>query len=205
MKRILLIILSLNITICANAQTETYTIDWSFGSNPSASGDANANRTIEEGDTVIWNWYANGNHNVVSEPDATESFDSGLLGPGSTFSYTFSQVGTNDYVCTPHSGNMFGTITVVPEGTLNTTDFNLSESLSIYPNPASNKLFLEFDDPNPTGISVSIFNALGQKVKENNRELEVISPMNVSDLESGLYFVRISVKNESTTKKIMIQ
>ena len=88
MKKILLITLSFYI-ISANAQTETYNIDWSFGSNPSASGDANSNRTIEEGDTVIWNWYANGNHNVVSNADATESFSSPLQGPGSTFSYTF--------------------------------------------------------------------------------------------------------------------
>jgi len=205
MKKYLLIILCLNIAICANAQTETYNIDWSFGSNPSASGDANSNRTIEEGDTVIWNWYANGNHNVVSEPGATESFSSPLQGPGSTFSYTFTQVGENDYVCSPHAGSMFGTITVVPEGTLNTTNFLLQESLTVYPNPITDEFYIESEGINSFDLSITIFNALGQKIKQINKVFDTDKPIDVSDLETGLYYVRISRKNSYLTKKIMIQ
>jgi plastocyanin len=205
MKKYLLIILCLHILVCANAQTETYTIDWSFGSNPDATGQANSNRTIEEGDTVVWNWYANGNHNVVSDPDATESFSSPLQGQGSTFSHTFAQVGTNDYVCTPHSGNMFGTITVVPEGTLNTTDFTLNESISIYPNPTTNEFYLTINGSNSADLSISIYNALGQIVKQVEDDFDPDKSIDVSNFETGLYYVRVSGKNSEVAKKIMIR
>jgi plastocyanin len=205
MKKYLLFILCSYFTAFANAQTETYTIDWSFGSIPSADGEANANRTIEEGDTVIWNWYASGTHNVVSEADATESFDSGLLGPGSTFSYTFTQVGTNDYVCTPHSGNMFGTITVVPEGSLNTEVFTLEESIAIYPNPTSNQINIQYSAMNSKSLSVSIFNSIGQIVKDIESFTSADQIINISSLESGLYFVKISQGEESVTKKLIVE
>ena len=85
------------------AQTNTVTIDWSFNSTPSATGDSNASRTIEVGDTVTWNWYATGTHNVKSNDSANETFESGYLGyMEDTFSYTFTSEGSNDYVCTPH-------------------------------------------------------------------------------------------------------
>ena len=39
-----------------------------------------------------------------------ESFDSGFfLGPGHTFSFTFTQEGKTSYVCDPHDSNMYGT------------------------------------------------------------------------------------------------
>jgi plastocyanin len=205
MEKNLLFIFFLNILVCANAQTETYNIDWSFGSNPSATGDANSNRTIEEGDTVIWNWYASGSHNVVSDASATESFASELMGQGSTFSHTFTQVGINDYVCTPHSGSMFGTITVVPEGTLNTSDFTLSETFNIYPNPASDVLYMKYEGNNQTVLSVSIFNALGQKVKQFQGEFNIEKPVNVSEFDIGLYYVKILQNDKSITKKILVR
>ena len=35
-----------------------------------------------------------------------------MQGVGTTFSHTFTEIGVNDYECSPHNGNMFGTITV---------------------------------------------------------------------------------------------
>ena len=84
------------------AQTETVTIDWGRNSTPSAAGNANSSRTIEVGDTVTWNWYSSGDHNVKSNTSANESFESQFFGNGGTFSYTFTSIGTNDYICQPH-------------------------------------------------------------------------------------------------------
>ena len=87
---------------------QTYTLDWGFNINGE-----NASLTIETGDTVQWIWVDGGGHSVTSTPSSQESFDSGILqGAGSTYSYTFTQEGVNEYVCTPHSATMFGTITV---------------------------------------------------------------------------------------------
>ena len=66
----------------------------------------------------MWN---SGYHNVESK-DANENLYSGVA-PGTksetTFSHNFRSEGSNYYVCTPHKGYMFGTITVVAEKNLN--------------------------------------------------------------------------------------
>ena len=46
--------------------------------------------------------------NEMSNP----SFDSGSIGPGETFSYTFKQEGTFDYYCSIHAPDMQGSVTV---------------------------------------------------------------------------------------------
>ena len=88
-----------------NAQT-THNLSWGFSST-------NQQTTIDLGDTVKWTW-AGGNHNLISS-SGVESFDSGYSSTaGFTFSKTFNSVGQTSYVCTPHSSQMYGTITVTP-------------------------------------------------------------------------------------------
>ena len=87
------------------AQT-THNFDWANDGT-----DANQQITIEVGDTVIWTW-GSGTHNLRAIA-GTESFDSGYsTGAGNTFQFIFDQVGSTDYVCDPHAGNMYGTVTV---------------------------------------------------------------------------------------------
>ena len=87
------------------AQT-THNFDWANDGT-----DANQQITIEVGDTVIWTW-GSGTHNLRATA-GTESFDSGYsTGAGNTFQFIFDQVGSTDYVCDPHAGNMYGTVTV---------------------------------------------------------------------------------------------
>jgi hypothetical protein len=78
---------------------------------------------------------------------------------------------------------------------VNTTEF------SVLPNPLQNDLkFLTHQDLSGTAF-VEIFNALGQSVLKakmpNTKEL------NVSDLASGMYFVKVSDGIQSTTQKIL--
>ena len=205
MKKNLLFYFAFLFTIFAQAQTETYFIDWSFNSTPSANGDANSDRTIEVGDTVTWVWYANGTHNVVSDNDATESFSSALMGPGSEFSHTFTQVGTNAYVCTPHPGSMFGTITVVPDGTLNLNDFSRFENISFFPNPAKDRVFLDIGRNNNLNIEFEIYNTLGQRVMKFQKNVTENTSIDISQLYAGLYFVNLKDGENSVTKKLIIK
>ena len=70
MKKKLLAITFFISTLTAIAQTtETINIDWGFNSSPTASGNLKTDRTIEQGDTVIWTWVGGGSHNVRSNPD----------------------------------------------------------------------------------------------------------------------------------------
>jgi plastocyanin len=182
------------------AQTNTITIDWSFNSTPSASGNANASRTIEVGDTVTWNWYANGSHNVKSKASANEVFESQFFETGGTFSYTFTSIGTNDYICQPHPTTMFGTITVVAEGVLNTDNFALLDNIRIYPNPASSKI--NFDMNNNEQLNVKIYNLLGKEVLNSSID-GTNNSISVATLSKGMYIAKITTtdgKNFSTRK-----
>jgi plastocyanin len=58
---------------------------------------------VQVGDTVTWTNSDSADHTVTSQAGAPESFDSGTLGQGDTFSFTFDQAGTYPYVCSIHS------------------------------------------------------------------------------------------------------
>ena len=200
MKTKLLLLMLLAGLSFLNAQTtETISIDWGFNSTPSASGAANTDRTIEIGDTVEWKWFDGGFHNVVSN-GGTESFNSGATTntPGVNFSYTFNQIGSTSFICQPHAGIMFGTITVVAEGTLSIDEFR-SKGFSIYPNP-TNKL-INIDKSLSSQIDkIKIFDLLGKEMYSNNGFQKQID---ISYFPKGLYFLKISSEGISKTKKII--
>ena len=68
---------------------------------------------INQNNTVQWTNNDQAPHTVTSQsiPAGAASFNSGILGPGQTFVYTFSVPGTYYYVCTIHSW-MHGWVTV---------------------------------------------------------------------------------------------
>ncbi len=80
--------------------------------------------TINEGDTVVWNWNSGGSpHSVRSGScpggNCTHDglFDS-TIKTGGSFSHTFNSVGSFPYFCAVHQSSMTGTITVQPSNPL---------------------------------------------------------------------------------------
>ena len=69
-----------------------------------------ATLTIKAGTTVTWNNNDNTAHTVTADDN---SFDSGNLAAGKTYTRTFNAMGSYPYHCTIHSG-MTGTIVVQP-------------------------------------------------------------------------------------------
>ncbi len=82
--------------------------DWDLSSGP------NLDATITVGDTVTWTWADALPHTVEDDGAGAEAFSSGIIASmGSTFSHTFTVVGSTDYLCGVHGAvNMGGTITV---------------------------------------------------------------------------------------------
>lgn len=87
---------------------------------PSANGTAIAivnakyrpkNLTVKVGTTLTWTNKDSTPQSVTS--DTPGVFDSGLLNPGATFSYTFSQSGAFPYHSTA-TNKTFGSVTVTP-------------------------------------------------------------------------------------------
>ena len=70
--------------------------------------------TITEGTTVTWTNNGSAAHDVVSTDDSpVKGLRSDLLNTSESYSYTFDELGTYQYLCTPHPSQMRGTIEVV--------------------------------------------------------------------------------------------
>ena len=194
----LLFNLLLSATISLGAQTnETINIDWGFNSAPGAAGNLNSSRTIELGDTVVWTWVGAGSHNVQSDQDTgttvTETFTSGVavVAP-KTFSYTFNVLGDTEYECEPHKTFMLGTITVVPDGTLNVQSFeDVLNAINLYPNPASSNLKIDIPSKIAGDVTIEAFDVLGKRivVKEANK---LSNSLDIANWNNGVYLMKIS-------------
>ena len=198
--RKLLFIFCLIISMSLSAQVETINIDWGIGSNPGATGaNNNADRTIEIGDTVTWNWYAGGTHNVFrTGGTSTDAFTSSFMSTGGSFSHTFSSLGTNTYHCQPHPGSMNGTITVVAEGTLSTPQFEVPTKFSIFPNPSNDVMNINIPTLTDDGLQLEVFDVLGKKVFTQQLN-KLSSSINIAKWNSGLYLVRLTSPNQDIT------
>ncbi len=78
----------------------------------------------------------------------------------------------------------------------------------VYPNPATNKVTVEFINPSKT-INIYIFSATGQmmynKTIKNLSVSKHIENFDISMLSRGFYFIQIQYENSFETKKIVIQ
>ena len=179
MKKTLLLFFTI-ISFALSAQT-THNLGWA---NDGSSN--NQQITIEVGDKVIWTW-GSGTHNLRAT-SGTESFDSGFFtGAGNTFTYTFNQVGSTDYVCDPHAGRMNGTVTV--SSTASISKNNLL-SFGMYPNPVSDLLNIQL----PAGTEkaeVSVFDYTGRLVKSKTITSNDTS-LDVQKLSNGIYLIRVT-------------
>ena len=97
---VLLVILTISSSVSAEDYDISITDDKDFSPEE---------LTINVGDTVTWTNDDDSPHTVTADDG---QFDSGNMGEGATWSYTFTEVGTYDYRCDYHS-SMTATITVV--------------------------------------------------------------------------------------------
>jgi len=74
--------------------------------------------------------------------------------------------------------------------------------VTVYPNPCTDIVQVEFEKSQDHEIDLQIFDITGQlleqTVQNNNRKVV----LNTSKLSSGIYFLRIQINNQTITKKI---
>ncbi len=85
---------------------------------------------------------------------------------------------------------------------LSTNDFE-DTKLQLYPNPASNEVNIQLAETSGN-YNVSIYNMLGVLVLENDNQSNTNSELNISQLNSGIYFVKIiDAENKTYQKRLM--
>lgn len=95
-----------------------------------------------------------------------------------------------------HGGFDYWVVKLAPA--LGTDDF-LPESVSVYPNPASERVFVRMDTDSQLS-ELSLYGLLGQRLqttKENS--------ISVSGLPKGVYFLQVKTDKGEVTKKIMVE
>ncbi|WP_299108352.1 T9SS type A sorting domain-containing protein [uncultured Winogradskyella sp.] len=85
---------------------------------------------------------------------------------------------------------------------LGVSDLESSSELRIYPNPVTSARELFIESSNEDKKEVNIYNLLGQEVLQKSIVSESI---NLTDLASGTYIIKITENNTTTTKKLVLQ
>jgi len=80
-------------------------------------------------------------------------------------------------------------------------------NISIYPIPAQHKLFIQANTNFSGDVSVSIVNLLGAVVKKDiipHQEGKLIFELNIEELSSGLYFIKVMGENLNHQSKVIV-
>lgn len=89
---------------------------------------------------------------------------------------------------------------------VSTNDFSLNgESFTIYPNPFNDDLNIDMNAANTGEVSIEIFDLVGKRVftqKMNINAGQNTENLNLPDLSSGTYFLKMTKANASETVKI---
>lgn len=104
------------------------------------------------------------------------------------------------YSYNPMTANGSGlSILRLVETNLNSSSFNFEKSISIYPNPTSNKIYLE-NNSQKTVQRVLIFDTSGKILLEKDSFDQNID---ISSFQKGIYFIQINIDGVHFYKKIM--
>ena len=82
-----------------------------------------------------------------------------------------------------------------------------SIQISVFPNPATNELFINLKSNEPQTVSLTIIDELGKKVMET-KEIkstsgEIKISENISQLNPGIYFAILKNESEKITKQFV--
>ena len=83
------------------------------------------------------------------------------------------------------------------QGGLGIGDVVKDSGIKVYPNPVSDMLFIEADDVD----EITVVNSVGQVVMEQKVSSDSMIKLNVSNLQEGIYFVKIGTRITKIVKK----
>ena len=82
---------------------------------------------------------------------------------------------------------------------LATTQFELDKNIAVYPNPTTGNFNIKIND-DLMGSKVTVYNILGQKVKQFTLE----NLTTTQNLDKGMYLLEIEKEGNKTTKKLIV-
>ena len=87
-----------------------------------------------------------------------------------------------------------------------TTSLTLDKAITVYPNPTSGKVNVSYTLTNNQPMTIEVTNSIGAIVA--NKTVTGgglgVAELNLSDVTSGVYFVRLTNNGETTVKKLVV-
>ncbi len=161
--------------------------------------------------TVLPGTFTVNGNNIILQVNCTSSpicagaisypltgFNLGNLSPGT---YTITAEAILDRIVTNTISG--GTLTVAACSTTHLLESSI-ENIEVYPNPTSDKLFIDELGQRGADLNIKLFDIAG---KEQTLPLNMIGSrmqMDLSKLESGVYFLQITEGEEKVIKKILV-
>ncbi|MFW6309811.1 MAG: T9SS type A sorting domain-containing protein [Prolixibacteraceae bacterium] len=160
---------------------------------------------IEVGDTVEW-IHIEGDHNIngslTAYPENPEYFqneneEGTEVWP---FIHVFRTPGTYHYRCDAHLSEQLGEIIVLEATNVPEND---AAQLKIFPNPATEKFWLETGHFKPHEIELSLFDITGKLHSVRQKYLNNKIEFNISHLKQGIYLVELKVPDDRKMLKLV--
>jgi plastocyanin len=168
--------------------------------------------TIDPGDTVVFSIASF--HNAVEVSQETwnangTTSNGGFSLPNGGGSVAFPTAGIHYYVCQPHASlGMKGIIRVGTVSDINSID-NQSVNLSVYPNPAVNRISISYTLNNPSDVAIDLVNLSGAQVKRILVDQQNAGAQNtdvdLNSINAGIYFIEMKVGDAEIVRKLIIR
>jgi hypothetical protein len=81
-------------------------------------------------------------------------------------------------------------------------------NVTVYPNPAKDNISIKFNNENSEFASFQLVNVLGQSIRQQSIPSvkgETVHNLNLNGIESGIYFVKLTVGNKASVTRITVQ
>ena len=78
-----------------------------------------------------------------------------------------------------------------------------SEDISIYPNPADNKINIELHDEQIESAQIEIIDTIGRSIYINNTSSNNEISIDVSNLSKGIYFIKLNTEDRQYIQKFI--
>jgi len=108
------------------------------------------------------------------------------------------------YVALAEGGELIPLELHVPTG-IETYFEELKDQVSVYPNPASEIIYIKLGELSESNAVIQVFNGLGQMVySETVQNLDNEHMINTSNFKSGMYYININFGSEIINSSIQI-
>ena len=131
--------------------------------------------------------------------------DSGIIAYTNTQTVLFTDSFTVD-ITNSLNGWLPNQVVNLEATTLSTNTFNLS-NVSIYPNPSNGIVNVRFETISNDIIKIALFDLQGRRIyssNHTNNQSLFDEPIATGKLASGIYLLKVSQGNRSTTKRVII-